>query len=145
MDDRPDPTKLTSAATPDQRPQREAEEVLKFASLAAASLVDDKCHDVQVLDVRGQSPITDFLVIASGTSDRQMRSALSSLEDLAKDMGSPVFRIGADDDALWLLADFVDVVVHLFEPNARAHYDLESMWPEAQTIDWRQMSGRAPE
>lgn len=143
MDDRPDPTKLTSGATPDRRPQREAEDVLKFAALAAASLVDDKCHDVQVLDVRGQSPITDYLVIASGTSDRQMRSALSSLEDLASELGSPVFRIGADDDAMWLLADFVDVVVHLFEPNARAHYDLESMWPEAKTIDWRQMTGRA--
>ena len=99
-----------------------------FAVQAAQSLEDDKCTDVIVLDVSGVSPVTGFIVIGSGTSARQMRSSLESVNDLAKDSGTQAFAISSDERAMWLLADFVDVVVHLFEPNARAHYDLESLW-----------------
>ena len=104
------------------------EDARKFAIQAAQSLTDDKCTDVVVLEVDGRSPLTGFLVIGSGTSARQMRGALGSLEELAEECGTSVFHITEDDSATWLLADFVDVVVHLFEPNARAHYDLEGLW-----------------
>ncbi len=104
------------------------EDARKFAIQAAQSLTDDKCTDVVVLEVDGRSPLTGFLVIGSGTSARQMRGALGSLEELAEECGTSAFHITEDDSATWLLADFVDVVVHLFEPNARAHYDLEGLW-----------------
>jgi len=113
----------------------EPEAALAFAISAAQSLQDDKCSDVRVLDVTGISPVTGYIVIGSGTSARQMRSSLENIDELAEELGSSAYAISADDSALWLLADFVDVVVHLFEPNARAHYDLESLWSQAGRVE----------
>lgn len=113
----------------------EPEAARAFAIKAAQSLVDDKCTEVEVIDVTGLSPVTGFIVIGSGTSARQMRSALQSLDEMARDLGTSAFHISEDDDALWLLADFVDVVVHLFEPNARAHYDLGGLWFEGERLE----------
>jgi len=111
------------------------EQAQEFAKRIGSSLLGDKCEHVVILDVTKSSPVTGFIVIGSGTSARQMRSALENLEDVAKDFDTSAFQISNDNDALWLLADFIDVVVHVFEPNARAHYDLESMWPLAPRIE----------
>ncbi|MCR9075616.1 MAG: ribosome silencing factor [bacterium] len=106
-----------------------------FAVRAAQSLQDDRCTDVVVLDVTGVSPVTGFIVIGSGTSARQMRSSLENVNDLAKEVGTKAYAISSDERAMWLLADFVDVVIHLFEPNARAHYDLESLWSNSTRVE----------
>ena len=111
------------------------EDARKFAILAAQSLTADKCTDVVVIDVGGRSPVTGFLVIGSGTSARQMGGALATLEEVAKDCETSAFHITEDNSDTWLIADFVDVVVHLFEPNARAHYDLEGLWFEGERIE----------
>ena len=108
-----------------------------FAVEIARLAHDDKCEDVLLLDVRGLSQITDYLVIASGTSERQMRSVLDHLKELGDATGHVAFRTNADQGGTWLLTDFVDVVVHVFEPNTRAHYDLEMLWGDAPRIDWR--------
>jgi ribosome-associated protein len=107
-----------------------------FAIDAARMLLDDKCTEIVVLDVRGLSQVTDFLVVGSGTSDRQMRSTLDDVGKLAKARGRSTFRTNADERATWLLADFVDIVVHLFEPETRAVYDLEMLWGDADKVDW---------
>ncbi len=140
-----EPTESTeSSPSSDRRPGAtisegakilEYDDAKKFAVLAAQSLTDDKCTDVVVLDVGGISPVTGFIVIGSGTSARQMKSALETLEDVAIECGTSTFHISEDNDTIWLLADFVDVVVHLFEPNARAHYDLEGLWGEGESIE----------
>ncbi|MEQ9206770.1 MAG: ribosome silencing factor [Phycisphaerales bacterium] len=113
----------------------EVDQARKFAQAIGSSLLGDKCEHVVILDVTKTSPVTGFIVIGSGTSARQMRSALENLDDTAKEFNTKAFHISNDNDTLWLLADFVDVVVHVFEPNARAHYDLESMWPEAPMVE----------
>lgn len=107
-----------------------------FAVEAARLLRDDKCEDVVLLDVRGHSEVTSFVIIGSGTSERQMRSILHHVEDLGAKRGFQAFRSNADDRASWVLVDFIEIVVHLFEPNTRAHYDLETIWPEAARIQW---------
>ncbi|MBO6513161.1 MAG: ribosome silencing factor [Phycisphaerales bacterium] len=107
----------------------------EFAQRIATSLLGDRCEHVNILDVTKTSPVTGFIVIGSGTSARQMRSALENLDEVAKEFDTSAYHISSDNDALWLLADFVDVVVHVFEPNARAHYDLESMWPLAPRVE----------
>ena len=56
-------------------------------------------------------------------------------------MGMPTFRTNADERAVWLLADFVGVVVHLFEPNTRAHYDLEMLWGDGEQVAWSREPG----
>lgn len=107
-----------------------------FAIEAARCMGDDKCTDVVVLDVRGKNPMTDFLVVGSGTSDRQMRAVLHHIQDLGETLGYQAVRSTSDDRATWLLADFMNVIVHLFEPNTRAHYDLEMMWGDTARIEW---------
>jgi len=108
----------------------------EFAIEAARCMGDDKCTDVVVLDVRGKNPMTDFLVVGSGTSDRQMRAVLHHIQDLGEKLGYQAVRSTSDDRATWLLADFMNVIVHLFEPNTRAHYDLEMMWGDTARIEW---------
>lgn len=102
----------------------------------ARSLSDDKCEKIVVLDVIGLSPVTDYIIIASGTSDRQMNAVLDHAMELASDAGMPAVRQARDENSTWLLADFVDVVLHLFEPNTRAHYDVESLYPDATEVRW---------
>ena len=112
-----------------------------FAVEAARLLSDDKCEDVLVLDVRGVSHVTDFIVIGTGSSERQMRSSLTHLDELGTEHGFSAFRTSDDTRATWLLADFVDVVVHVFEPNTRAHYDLEMLWGDAKKVPWERPAG----
>lgn len=115
-----------------------------FAIEAARSLADDKCEDVLLLDVRGLSQVCDYLVIGSGTSDRQMRGAAGGVEKIADSAGLPCFRRSVDARTTWVLLDFVDVVVHVFEPNTRAHYDLEMLWSDAPQVSWRRRGRPRP-
>lgn len=107
-----------------------------FAVEAARMCRDDHCEDVVLMDVRAVSAVTDYIVVASGTSDRQMRSVQRHVEELGASLGNPAVRTSSDDRATWLIADFVDVVVHLFEPGTRSHYDLEMLWGDAPRVAW---------
>jgi len=123
-----------SPVTTDPDQQAEAH---RFAVLAAGLLRDDKCQDVRVLDVRGLSQVCDYIVIATGTSDRQMTSARQHLEELAQEHDRRAFGTSREAASSWIIVDFVDVVIHLFEANARAYYDLEMLWGDAPRIAWR--------
>ncbi len=128
---------MTSERPKPSRSPEALDKAREIAIEAARSLHDDKCLDVLVLDVSGLSQVTDFLVIASGTSSRQMASALDHVVELAREHDMPVFGTSTDNDGEWFLADLVDVVVHVFEPNTRAHYDLEMMWGDAEQVPWK--------
>ena len=95
-----------------------------------------RCEDAVLLDVTGQSQICDYILVASGTSDRQMRSVAQALEDLGKEKGHNVYRTNRDTGTTWIVVDFVETVVHLFEPDHRVYYDLESLWSEGRQVDW---------
>ncbi|MHC4509683.1 MAG: ribosome silencing factor [Planctomycetota bacterium] len=108
-----------------------------FALAAAKVAAERHCHDIVVLDLRGISPATDFFVVATGTSDRQMRSVANEICDAAKEQGVQRFGRAGYEQARWLLLDFVDVVIHLFDSEYRDYYDLELLWGDAErlTID----------
>jgi ribosome-associated protein len=108
-----------------------------FAVDMARLAGDDKCENVLLLDVRELSQVTDYILIATGTSERQMRSVLQHMGELGPARGFPVFRASEDDHSTWLLADFVDIVVHVFDANTRAHYDLEMLWGDAPRLQWQ--------
>ena len=115
----------------------DAQQSRRFAIDTACLLSDSHFEDVILLDLRGLSDITDYVLIASGTSDRQIKSVGNDVEDLAKEAGFDRYGRDADEDNTWLVLDFVDVIVHLFEPATRAHYDLEMMWGDAPQVEWR--------
>jgi len=119
-------------ATSDAR----AAEARRVAIEIARLLSDDRCTDVTLLDVRGLTSVQDFVILASGTSDRQMRSAASDVKNLLPKLGSSVYRTSIDEQSTWIVVDCVDTVIHIFEPNTRSYYDLESMWGDAPKVEW---------
>lgn len=96
-----------------------------------------KCEQVVLIDVRGRNQLCEYLVIVSGTSDRQMKAVSDQLKAYGAQHGSPRWKRDRDTNGTWIAADFVDVVVHLFEPGQRAWYDLEGMWADAPRVEWR--------
>lgn len=117
---------------------------LETLAIECARLVHDlKCEDVVVLDVRELSQVTKYIVIGTGTSDRQIRSVAKDVVDLGVEHGHNAFRSNLERSTTWAIVDFVDLTVHLFEANTRAFYDLESLWGEAPHIPWaREGRGR---
>lgn len=130
--------KTAAADASAERPKstRQADEARAFAIGCARIAAEDHCEDVVVLDLRGVSPICDFFVIATGTSDRQMRAVCDHIETMAAEVGDKPYGIAGYDEASWIVADYVDVVAHLFEADLRAYYDLESLWGDRPQVDW---------
>jgi ribosome-associated protein len=91
---------------------------------------------VLVLDVRGISPVTDYFVIATGTSTRQLRTVADEMADAAARLGERLFSMEGRGVANWILLDFIDVVAHLFDEPSRRFYDLELLWGDAPRIEW---------
>jgi ribosome-associated protein len=89
-----------------------------------------------VLDVTGISPVTDFLVIATGTSARQMRTVVDDVAEYGEANGFKPYGAPDTESDAWLLVDFVHVVVHVFNSEARMYYDLDSLWGDAKKVDW---------
>ncbi len=107
----------------------------KALAAAAAKLADERhCTDIVVLDLRKVAEITDYFVIVTGTSDRQMRSVANEITDLAKKKGLSLFGRAGYEKGHWVLLDFVDVVVHIFDSRSRDFYDLEMLWGDAKKL-----------
>jgi ribosome-associated protein len=104
-------------------------------ALAAAQLAESRhCSDIVVLDLRGMSPATDYFVIATGTSDRQMRTVADEISQEARDRGMQRFGRAGYERGRWILLDFVDVVIHIFDRENREYYDLELLWGDAKKL-----------
>ncbi len=110
----------------------------QFAIDAARMLADTRCHNVVVLDVSGVSPVTDFFVLADGTSPRQMKSAADAVEEMGEPIGFRALSRVGDDSGSWILLDCVDVEVHVFSQEARLYYDLDGLWGDARKVEWRE-------
>jgi len=123
------------AAATESGPPPDAEQ---FACYVARVMADSRCENVLVLNLRGLSQVTDYFVIGSGTSQRQLNSIVSDLKDLARQEQHSIFR--SDDrraNTGWAVVDFVDTVAHLMTADQRAYYDLEGLWGDAPQVDWR--------
>ncbi len=132
-------TELTQPAPPTAAPAAPASEAARrFAIDAARLAAATRCDHVVVLDVSRVSPVTDFFLIATGSSGRQMRAVADQIEDLGRPLSfRPLGRHGHEGDSTWMLTDFVDVVVHLFSPEGRGYYDLDGLWGDAVVVDWQ--------
>ena len=93
-----------------------------------AALEDLKAVDVTVLSVAESSSVTDWMIIASGTSNRHVKSLANNVEVDAKQEGFKPIGSEGNETAEWVLVDFGDVIVHVMLPTTRAFYDLESLW-----------------
>jgi len=133
---------IEAAQAPTQRGQQ-YDTARQFAIEAARLLADTRCNNITILDVSNISPVTDFMVIATGTSPRQMKTACDDVEEMAAPRNfRPLSRAG-DGGTNWTCIDFVDVVVHVFSQDARLYYDLDGLWGDAARVQWEAASPSA--
>jgi ribosome-associated protein len=122
----------------------QAEAARDFAIEAARLAANTRCHNVVVLDVRGISPVTDYLILATGSSARQMGTVMNEMEELGQGRGFGCLSRGGYEGDTWLLCDMVDVVVHVFNQESRLYYDLDSLWGDAKRVDWKPAEVQQP-
>jgi ribosome-associated protein len=103
----------------------------QLADLVEAALDDIKARDVRRLDIGRLSTIADYMIIASGTSDRHVRSIASRAVEAAKEAGVGALGVEGEAGAEWVLVDLGDVIVHVMQPQVRDFYKLESLWSVA--------------
>jgi len=96
---------------------------------------EKKALDLTVLDMRGIASVTDFFVIATGTNRRQVQAISDEVVEQLKRSGTRAARVEGFQTAEWILVDYGDFVVHVFDEKARRFYDLERLWREARRVD----------
>lgn len=110
----------------------------KLALLCRDFAENKKAEDIVVLDVRKLSSVTDYYVIASGSSEPHLRSIVFEMTDrLREDYGVRANAVEGDSKAPWQVLDFFDVVVHVMKQDVREKYDLESLWGDAPRVKAR--------
>jgi len=102
---------------------------------AVESARDRKGRELMVLDLRGLSTATDFFLIATGTSDIHVRSIAEHIIEELKRTGARPSHVEGLGGGRWVLLDYIDFVVHVFHPEARAFYQLEDLWGDAPRLD----------
>jgi ribosome-associated protein len=134
---KPKTQKKVSAAKAETRQKKALDAARAFALAAAKAASERHCSEIVVLDLSGKSPATDFFVIATGTSDRQMRTVADEINEAAREHKFQRFGRAGYEQARWILLDYVDVVIHIFDSEYRDYYDLELLWGDAErlTID----------
>jgi ribosome-associated protein len=100
----------------------------ELVALVVQVLDDMKAQDIHVLDVRGKTSVTDVMVIASGSSARQVKAQAERVIEKAKEHGVRPVGVEGEQEAEWILVDLGDVVVHMMQPAIRDFYHLEKLW-----------------
>ena len=113
-------------------PQSQPLDPSRLAELVSGYASDVKAQDIVELDLRGVLGYTDYFVIASGGTDRQTKAIHDAIHmGLKKHHGLLPRRVEGLGEARWILMDYLDVIVHIFTPEARDYYRLEQLWGEA--------------
>jgi ribosome-associated protein len=109
---------------------------LQLALAAARTAADNRGQDLVVLDLRELTSFFDYFVIATGASRRQLHAISEEIDRvLEKEMGDRRMGVEGYQECRWILLDYGDVVIHLFDAETRAFYDLENLWAEGKRVD----------
>ena len=106
------------------------------AFLCARIGLDNKGKDILVLDMRGITPLYDFFVIMTGTSRRQIHTLAEEIDAGLAAEGEKRLSISGYGASRWVIQDYGDIVVHIFDKEARGYYGLEDLWADAPRLDW---------
>ena len=123
---------------------RKKDTARELAVEAARIAEENRAEDILVLDLREVSPVTDYFVICTGSSNRQMKTVAEEIAGYGKRIGQKVWHIAGTESGEWIVLDFVDVVVHVFDEVHRKYYDLELIWGESPRVRWRRRTAKAP-
>jgi len=114
-----------------------------MAVVAAVAASDKKAYDVVVLDMREVFILTDYFVICSGNTDRQVRSVQEAVEEKLAARGVKPVRREGEHHRRWVLLDYLDIVVHIFRQEERDYYEIERLWKDAPRVDWEEEPSEA--
>lgn len=103
-------------------------DIRKLQRIVVNALEDIKGKNIEVINTRKLSDLFARIVIASGDSNRQVRALARNVADKVREADGEVIGVEGEDGGEWVLVDLGDIVVHVMQPNVRAHYDLESLW-----------------
>jgi ribosome-associated protein len=108
---------------------------LELAKAAARTAAENRGRDIVILDMREVTPVFDYFVLATGSSRRQLHAMSEEIDHkLEDDLGDHRMGVEGYQESRWILLDYGDVVVHLFEPEAREYYGLEDLWCDATRV-----------
>jgi ribosome-associated protein len=130
------PLKLATVASV---PTPSAAVAVQRALLCARVATDYKAQDVVVLDMRGITPLYDFMILATGSSRRQIHTLAEEIDAAMAHEGDTRLGIEGYQSAKWVVQDYGDIVVHLFDAEARRYYGLDDLWADATRLDWERM------
>lgn len=128
----------TDSAASAQEPAETTELDLELAQVArdiAAVTWELKALNTVVIDLRGRVSYTDFVIIATGTSERHVSAIARRVDDEMREAGRPPIGSEGTGQGQWALLDYGDIIVHVFNKTARQEYDLERMWTEAPRLE----------
>lgn len=103
----------------------------KLQNIVVSALEDIKGRDIEVINTTQLTPLFDRIVIASGDSNRQVKSLARNVQDKVREAGADVVSIEGEDVGEWVLVDLGDIVVHVMQPAVRNYYNLEELWQDS--------------
>lgn len=104
---------------------------------------EQKAQDITVLDMRGQTTLADYFVICTGTSATHIRSIADGVQDKLRERAKVRTRPEGEAGSFWVILDYGDVILHVFDAETREFYDLERLWGDAPTTKWEPASPEA--
>jgi ribosome-associated protein len=110
-------------------------QIEQLKQLVLDTLADMKARDVSVIDVRGKTAVTDFMIVASGTSDRQVKAIAETIAFRAKGAGEAPLGTEGVSEGEWALVDLNGIVVHVMLPKVRDFYNLERLWSAPAAVE----------
>ena len=119
-----------------EQPTSRAQVATDQAILCARIGADNKGKDILVLDMRGITPLYDFFVIMTGASRRQIHTLAEEIDGAMHGEGEKRLSISGYQASRWVIQDYGDIVVHVFDKEARDYYALEELWADAPRLDW---------
>lgn len=107
----------------------------KMAAMACEALEDKKANDIKVIDIEKVSSLADYFIIASGSNRNQVQAMADNVEEILGKAGYPLKQVEGYTTANWILMDYGDVVIHIFDEENRLFYDLERIWRDGKSIE----------
>ena len=108
---------------------------IKMAKMAIEALEDKKAEDIKIIDISEVSVLADYFIIAGGNNHSQIQALCNNVEEKLGRAGHPVKQIEGYETANWILMDFGDIIIHIFDKENRLLYDLERIWRDGKVIE----------
>ncbi len=124
------------------RVKRHLPTALERAFLCARVADQHKARDILVLDMRRLTPLYDFMVLVTAQSRRQLHALVEEIDSAMRAVGDERLGIEGYETGKWVVEDYGDVVIHIFDPPTRDYYGLEYLWADAPQLDWRNSDGQ---